>query len=134
MMLVITYFVLLAVNAGMLYWANLLFPQFVVLGTFTISLGWAIVHSMGTLALIDTFIIPFAREIEIRRKNMLTPKEWMAIYFLINAVGIWVITRFSEQFGLGISAWYVAVALAVVLDVVQGVVMMQMEKMRTKRA
>ncbi len=133
MVLVATYIVLFAVSALVIYLANMFFPQQVVLGTASMSSAWAILHSMGTLALINAFAIPFNREFEKLKGRMLTPKEWMIKYFVLNFVGIWVITRFSDQFGLGVSAWYVIVALAVVLDMIQGVVMMQIEKFRVER-
>jgi hypothetical protein len=35
-------------------------------------------------------------------------------------LGIWLVARFAEQLGLGISSWVVAAILALVFDVVQG--------------
>ena len=128
MTLVVTYGVLLAVNAVILYLANMFFPKQVVLGTHSLSLVWAILLSMGTLALIDTFAIPFAHMIENRRGRMLSSKEWMVKYFFLNFFGLWVISHFSQQFGLGIAIWYVSAVLAVILDVVQGVAMMTLQK------
>lgn len=130
MMMVTSYFVLFAVNALIIYLANTYFPKNVVLGTASISLPWSIFHSMGTLALINILVIPFIREIEKWKGRMLTSMEWMVKYLVVNFVGVWVITRFSEQFGLGVSSWIVVLALAIVLDFVQGVAMMQIEKMQ----
>lgn len=128
MMIVKTFALMFVVNSVVLYVANMFFPEFIVLGTATLSPYWAIFHSMGTLALVNTLALPFAHEIAKWKGRDLTTQEWMLKYFLLNALAFWVITRFSEQFGVGVSAWYVVVALAVVLDVVQGMVMMQMEK------
>ena len=134
MMLVITYGALFAVNALVVYAANMFFPQYVVLGTATISLALAIVLSMGTLALIDTLAIPFIHEIEKLKKRMLTPMEWMIKYLILNFLGLAVITRFSYQFGLGVSSWYMIAALAIVLDLVQGIAMMELgERTKTKK-
>jgi hypothetical protein len=132
MVMVVTFFILLVVNTLIVYAASWYFPKYVVLGTSTMNPTWAVIHSMGFLALIDTFALPFIREIEKFKGRMLTSGEWMLKYFLLNFAGIWIITRFSEQFGLGIAAWWVALVLAAVLDVVQGLVMMQVEKMRVK--
>lgn len=87
---------------------------------------------MGTLALIGTFSIPFIHRYEKSRGRTLTSRDWMLAYFIINFVGLWVISRYSEQFGFGISSWVVAAVLAAVLDVAQGAAMMQLEKARTK--
>lgn len=132
LVLVVTYAVLFVVNGLVLLLANSLFPQQVVLGTQFITRGWAVIHSMGTLALINTFAIPFFREYEKSRGKMLTSQEWMVGYFVLNFVGVWVIARFANQLGFGISSWMVALVLAAVLDVVQGAAMMQVEKLRTK--
>ena len=134
LMLVITYFVLFAVNSLVVYLASLWFPSRVVLGTQFITVGWALVHSMGTLALINTFAIPFFRELEKNRGKMLTTMEWMGYYLVLNFIGVWVIARFANQMGFGISSWIVALGLAVVLDVVQGAVLMQVEKFRVKNS
>ncbi len=131
MMLVLSYFVLLIVNSVVLYLANTFFPNNVVLGTANIPYLWAIKHSMGALALVGAFVIPFVRVLEKERKKNFTTTEWMLLYFIINTAGIWVIARFAEQFGLGISSWRVAVLLGLVLDFVQGFAMMRLEKMKS---
>jgi len=132
LVLVVTYFILFVLNGLVVLLANSLFPQQVVLGTQYITKGWAIIHSMGTLALLGTFAIPFIREYERFRGKMFSPTEWMVAYFVLNFVGVWLITRLAEQLGFGISSWVVALVLAAVLDVVQGMAMMLVEKLRTK--
>lgn len=132
MTLVLTFLVMFTVNSLIVYLASVFFPNQVVLGTQHITAGWALIHAIGSLALINTFAIPFIREFEKKKGRMLTPKEWMIDYFFINFIGIWVIARFAEQLGFGISSWLVAVILSVVLDAVQGMTMMQVEKYRTK--
>ncbi|MBI2009825.1 MAG: hypothetical protein HYS86_01470 [Candidatus Chisholmbacteria bacterium] len=130
--LVTTYFVLFAVNLLVLYFAHLWFPQAVVLGTEYLTLGWSLLHSMGTLALIGTFSIPFLHRYEESRGRPLTSKDWLLAYLIINFVGLWLISRFSEQFGLGVTSWVVVAVLALTLDIVQGAAMMQLEKSRPK--
>ena len=132
MMLVISYFILFVVNTLVILGANALSPTNAVLGNSAISKTWAIIHSVGILTLINTFAIPFVREYEIKRGKMFTSNEWMFAYFVINFVGIWAITRFAESVGFGITSWMVALILAVVLDMVQGIAMMQLEKFRVK--
>lgn len=131
MILVTSYVVLFLVSSVVLHLANTFFPSQVVLGTMSMDRFWSILHSMGTLALITTFAIPFAHLLEQRLGRMLTSQEWMLKYFLVNFIGLWVITRFSDQFGLGIAHWYVAAILALGLDFVQGIAMMSLQKTRT---
>lgn len=132
MMLVLTFAALFVVNSLVIYLANNLFPGLVVLGTLAFTPVWAVIHSMLILTLVDTFAIPFVRLYEKSRRKMFSSKEWMVAYFFVNLVGVWGVARFSEQFGLGIKSWFVAAALAVVLDFLQGAVMMQLEKLRSQ--
>ena len=127
---VINYFAFFLVNSLVIYLANQFYPQQVVLGTLCINNLWAVIHSMSTLALINTLAIPLVRELEKKQNRVLSTFEWFVIYFLINLAGIWVIGRFAEQLGLGIASWLVASVLALILDLLQGVVMMRVEKMR----
>ena len=100
--LVVSYFVLFAVNALVITLAHGYFPNQLVLGTTNLTQAWAVILTAGKLALINTFAIPFIRQYELRRGKMLTPSDWMIIYFILNFVGIWLITRFPIQFGTGI--------------------------------
>ena len=128
--LVITYLLLFAVNSLVLYLGHLWFPQYIVLGAASVNPTWAILHSMGILALLNTFAIPFIREIETQRHKLFSNTDWMVTYFALNFVGIWLITRLAQQLGFGITSWVVAAALAFVLDLIQGAAMMQLEKLR----
>jgi hypothetical protein len=130
MMLVLTYFALLATNIMVLYLAQMWFPQYIVLGTLSLTAMWALCMSMAKLALINTFAIPFFTEWEHRRGKLLSSMDWMAGYFLVNFLGLWLITRYPVQYGLGVTSWMVIAVLALVLDLVQGMVMMKLEKWR----
>lgn len=131
--LVKSFFALLAVNVLVIALANKLFPESVVLGTHALNVFWVLVHVGSTLAIIDTLTIPLIHEYENMRGKMLSGWEWMMKYFAINFVAIWLITRFSEQFGMGISAWWWAAILALVIDVLQGGVMMTLYSSHEKK-
>ena len=132
MMFVLSFLVMFAVNSLVLYVAQTLFPSSIVIGTHALSYYWGISMSMGKLALVGTFAMPFVREIEIRRGKMFESYEWMIVYFVLNFVTLWVITRFSEQFGLGVQSWMVVASLAFVMNIAQGIVMMTIQKMQEK--
>lgn len=127
-MLVVTYFVLFAINCAIIWLANVLFPKNIALGTWSIPKFWAIIQSMGILALIDTFAIPFIREYAVKKKKMLSSQEWMIAFFLINTAGIWLMARLANEIGLGISSWLVAILLGVVLDLFQGLALKLINK------
>lgn len=131
MMMVISYVALLLSNVVVLHLAATWFPQYIVLGTMSLTRTWAIFMSMGKLALLGTLAMPFFTEWELRRGQALSPIDWTAGYFVVNFVGLWLVTRYAEAYGLGVTSWVVAAALAFALDLVQGMVMMKLEKWRT---
>lgn len=119
-----TYVIVTLVSALVIYVANMFFPSAVVLGTMSMSPLWAIALSAGKLGLVTTFASAFFAEWEYRNGKVLSPSAVMAGYFVVNFATLWVITRFAEIFGLGVSSWVVLAALALVADVVQGVSVM----------
>lgn len=132
MIWIISFLVLWVVNAVVIHLANMWFPAFIELGTENHSYLSAVLVSSGVLAVIGVFAIPFVHFYEAKRGKLVTPTEWTLIYFLVNTAAIWIIARVALLTGLGISSWMVAVALGLVLDVVQGAAMMGVEKVRTK--
>lgn len=124
MTVVVTTGIIFVVNAIVLTIANMFFPQHIVLGTHALPFWWAVCMSMGKLALLTAFVLPFVSRYENMRGRIFSPPEWMGLYLVVNFVGLWVITRFSEQFGLGVTSWVVVLGLAAVLDVFQGMAMM----------
>lgn len=123
-----TFFVSLLLNSLVILVANALFPAQVVLGNANSNLWWSVFHSMVMLSLVGTLAIPLFEWKQKMLGRVLTTKEWMMGYLAINFVGVWVITRFSEQFGLGISGWWVGLLLAVAFNFVQGVGMKMVYK------
>lgn len=128
MILVASYIVLFFTNSFVILVGNHLFPQHIVLGTAHITKTWSLIHSIGTFSLLSTFIIPFVHDVENKRRKMYSPSEWMKLFFVTNFIGIWLVTRFATQLGFGISSWFVALLLAAILDIFQGIAMMQLEK------
>ncbi len=123
-----SFFVSFAANSLVIAVANMLFPGQVVLGTANLTVAWSIFHSMMALSLIVTLAVPLFEWKQAMIKRVLSTKDWMIGYLIVNFIGLWVISRFSEQFGLGVSAWWVALLLAAVFDFVQGMGMMLVYK------
>jgi len=115
--LAIAYPILFAINSITLLLANTIFPEKVVLGTHYIPVSWAIIHSMGTLALINILAIPFIEYLQ-EKKDIPETKLWIK-NLLINFVGIWAITRFAKQLGLGVTSWFITLLLAIVFTITQ---------------
>lgn len=128
LMMFYTFLVLMATNVLVLMVANALFPEHIVLGTYSISYGWALYHSMFKLTVINVFVMPFVTYYEWKKGVIFTPMQWMTTYFVVNTVALWEITRFADNLGLGVSSWLVVVLLAAGLDWIQGMVMMALGK------
>jgi len=130
--LVISFLILFVVNSAIIMLGNRFFPHQVVLGTYSISYWWAIYHSMLKFTLMTTFVMPFVALYEWKKNTTFTNMQWMGTYLVVNVVGLWAITRFANNLGLGVSAWWVVLVLAVVLDWVQGMAMMAAGKYMMK--
>lgn len=127
--LIYSFLTLFIVNALVLMLANSLFPAQVVLGTHAISYWWAIYHTMFELTVVAVFVMPLVSYYEWKNKVTFTSKQWMLAYFIVNFIVLYEITRFAANLGLGVTSWGVVLALAAVLDLVQGMVMMKLGKM-----
>ncbi len=117
-----------AATGLMLYVANMFFPDQVVLGTMSLTPMWAIIVSSFVLSAISVLLMPFISwGAKLLEKTMNTP-AWIGVYFVVNFILIWLLTRVSEVFGLGVASWMVVAALAIVLDLLQGMVIMGVMK------
>lgn len=122
--LLFTFFILMVVNVVVLMLANLLAPDHVVLGTYSITPWWATYHSMFKLTVVATLFMPLVTYFEWKYKTTFSPKQWLMTYFVVNLVMIWEITRFAENIGFGVSSFLVVVILAAVFNLAQGSAMM----------
>lgn len=122
--LVFSFVFILAVNYVILFLAHWLFPKAVVFGTYTLTPAWSLLMASEKIALVSAFFIPYVAYQEWKRGKDYSPKEWMTTYFVVNAVTVWVISRFATYLGFGISSFWVAILLGAVLDWGQGMAMM----------
>lgn len=129
----LTFVILLAVNALIIHLANAWYPESIVLGTATLTRFWAVVLSSAVISLVATFTMPFVQDFEKTIKRPWAPHEMMAIYLAVNFVTVWLLTRVSQTFGLGVTSWMVVLWLSVAMDVLQGAVMVSVEKMKLSK-
>lgn len=127
--LIYSYLTLLITNTLVIYFANILFPHNIVLGTYALTPVWSLYLAVVELTIVGTMIIPLVYYHEWHRGKVYSSKEWMLVYFVVNTVTIWGIARFADKIGFGISAWYVALLLGAALDWVQGMGMMLLAKL-----
>jgi hypothetical protein len=110
-------------NSVLLLLANELFPGLIVLGTHLISPLMAAVYAGGVISLVGVSATPIIESVAMKRHIRLTEMHWMTLYFLLNTAIIWLVSRFSELVGMGISVWWVALVMGLVFDVIQGMLM-----------
>lgn len=132
LMLLFSFLTVAVANMIVIYTANLLFPMQVVLGTLSLTPFWALTLATTELSIWLTAIIPLVYYFEWKNKRNLTDKEWMGLYFIANVMFVWGVTRFADIYGFGVSSWMVVIALALALDFVQGIAMMQLAKIKIK--
>ena len=126
----VSFVVLFLTNVFGIYIANMFYPKMVVLGTFGLTSYEALLLGAGTLAVMNTLLMPLFHMYENSRKKMLSSMEWMIGYAVMNVVALWLISRVPTIFGVGVSSWMSLVALALVLDFIQGLGMMGLEKFK----
>jgi hypothetical protein len=112
-------------HSAVIYLANSIFPEAVVLGTHFFSPLQSLAYSMVVFTLITVGATPIIEHLAASSKKVLKAMDWIVLYFVINAVALWVVARFAEQLGFGVSSWMVVVALAAVMDLVQGFLVMK---------
>ncbi|HYD35834.1 MAG TPA: hypothetical protein VD999_07275 [Vitreimonas sp.] len=112
--------VLLVANMMVIYLSHLVFPGNVVLGTHRFSLFEALLYSQVVLTFMIVGAVPVIELIAEQMRYKLQDMHWMLLYFFLNIGAVWVVARFAEVLGMGISSWMVAVGLAFILNIVQG--------------
>lgn len=119
--LMTTWFSFLVVTLVTYYLVNVLFPDYLVFGTDQISGVAALLQSAALLSLLVVGAIPIIEIIAGALNKRISDSNWMIIYLAINTVGIWIISRFAEVAGMGISSWIVALVTGFILTLAQGI-------------
>lgn len=116
----------------MIYVVNYFFPHSVVLGTFALTPLWALALTTTKLTIIDLLVMLLVPYKEWKTKKDLTPAHWMGMYLVVNVLSVYAISRFAEIYGFGVSSIWTVLVLSIVMDLVQGMVMMQLGKVKIK--
>lgn len=112
-------------NSLLLYLAELIFPNYFVLGNFWLSGPLAMLWAGLWL----TVIIWGAMSLPNRLNVKITgPLKILVFYWLINSIAIWVLARFAALSGFGIAAYYWAICLGLVANLAQWGLWMGLEK------
>lgn len=105
-----------AVNAIVIYLAPSVLTDGVVLGTNTIPPVVAALIAGVVLTLVVSLVDPILKQAKLKVTN-----EWVwgAIYGVVNIVTVWAIARGAVYTGVGITSFFVAIMLGIVLLLLQ---------------
>lgn len=116
----VAYLVSWAINVALLWLlATFVLKGSVVLGNARLSTLTAAVLSGLILTVITSFVRPAVKASGFKVKGMM---YWIAIYYAVTVVGLWLIKRFAEVIGLGIASILHVLIVAVVIVAVQSAV------------
>ena len=104
--------------------ANLFFPKAVVLGNHLVSPLVGAIYAMAMVSLIAVGVMPVAEYMAKQNNTQLTSSHWLIIYWIVNAGSVWLTGRFAGLVGMGVSSWVTTIIFGLVLDLVQGGLMM----------
>ena len=123
--LTLIFFCFYVLNVIVVYFANSFFPESIVLGHHFYTPMHALLQSMAIMTLIITSMIPIVETLGNLAKVKLQMRDWLIIYALVDIFAIWFTARFAELLGFGISSWIIAVVLGIVIDLLQGALMLK---------
>ena len=114
--LVLRFLILWIVNSLLLVILSTVFATNVVLGTLNLPKPTASVL-VGLILTLLVYSVPW-----IAKKTQVKLKEdniTVLVYFVVNAIGLWVIKRFADFTGLGISSILFVLICAAVVSIVE---------------
>lgn len=108
-----------AVNSLLFYFAPFVFSDIVVTGNARLAPFLASVISGFLLALSAAFVMPAMDFLKVRIKE---EWQWILVFLGGNILTVWLIARYADLTGVGISNIWVALLLGAIANVVQWVV------------
>lgn len=110
------FFVFWLFNFLSIYLLGLAFPNMIVLGNFRLTPMEASIYSGFWL----TFFVWTMKEYMSVRKVEFEPPSLMHYYlFVVNCLGIWIVSRYSQYTGLGITSFWWAFVLGGAAEILQ---------------
>lgn len=104
------------VNSVIFYFAPYVFVALVVTGNARLGPFMAAVVSGFILTVADVITMPIFESLKIKLKDKW---QWSLAYLFVNVLGVWVIARYADLTGVGISSAWVAVLMGVIFNLAQ---------------
>jgi hypothetical protein len=126
--LVIMYAVLLVVHLIVFAVLGFVFPNVMVFGTHQVSVLAGLLMSSIVFTFLTIGAIPVIEAVQSTLKIKLSNMQWMVAYYVLDFVSLWVLARFAEQLGMGISSWKAIAFIAILFDCAQGLAITSLMK------
>ena len=103
-------------NSVALYLLGLLFPASVVLGTWRLTFIEAAIYAGFWLTF---FVWTIWEYVLFRKVKLETFSLRFLFFFVVNSLGIWLVSRYAGYSGLGITSYWWAFALGATAELLQ---------------
>ncbi len=104
------------VNSAFFYFAPFIFTGFIVSGNVRLTAFLASIISGFLLTVIDAATQPFSASLKIKLQE---DWQWTLCFLFVNVLGIWLIARYADLTGVGISNAWMAVLMGAILTLIQ---------------
>ena len=110
------FFVFWVIDALLLYFANMLYPGYYVLGNARLTAFWAVIVSGFVWTAVVWKAVILYNKLGIKDSEVL---KAMLFWLVVNFATLWIVARFSALFGFGVVSYVWVFALAVVGNCLQ---------------
>lgn len=114
------FFVYFFVDLIVLLSTAVLIPSSLVLGTNLVTPLMALILASFLLSFLVVSTVPIMELVVSRLKYEFTSRDWLAVFVVVNVFFLWLLARFAQVVGMGISSWMIALAIGIVLSLIQG--------------
>lgn len=104
------------VNGAIFYFAPFVFVGLVETGNVRLAPFMASVVSGFLLTVAVSLTMPLFEKLKIKLND---EWQWALAYLFVNVLGVWVIARYADLTGVGVSSAWVAVLLGTILNLAQ---------------
>lgn len=104
------------INSAFFYFAPFIFTGFIVSGNVRLTAFLASIISGFLLTIADAGVQPLSEALKMKLKE---DWQWTLSFLLVNVLGIWLIARYADLTGIGISNAWMAVLMGAILTLFQ---------------
>ncbi len=104
------------INSALFYFSPYVLTGMVVTGNARLAPFLASIISGFLLSCADSLVMPVFEGLKIKLKD---EWQWMLAFLLTNILGVWVIARYADLTGVGVSTGWTAILLGLSINIAQ---------------